>query len=138
VDLAADLIYLAQVFANLLINAAKFTRPGGRIRVPAEQRDGKVSLAGSGGGIPTDKLPAVVDVFSQVGTGFERSAVGLTLVKGLAEMHGGTVTCQDCSGRTRWGTRDGDRPGRRVRLLERLRDHGVGQHRSGCRPVQSG
>jgi PAS domain S-box-containing protein len=98
VILDADLTRLAQVFANLLTNSAKYTEPGGRIRLAA-RRDGdavEVAVRDTGIGIPAEALPHVFEMFSQVDRSVERSTgglgIGLALVKGLVEMHGGTVT----------------------------------------------
>jgi CheY-like chemotaxis protein/two-component sensor histidine kinase len=97
VHLDADLTRLAQVFGNLLSNSAKYTPPGGRIWLTAT-RDGAsvtVKVRDTGIGIPADALRTVFDMFSQVDRSIERSAgglgIGLALVKGLVEMHGGTV-----------------------------------------------
>nr|WP_293180723.1 PAS domain S-box protein [Nannocystis sp.] len=96
--LDADLTRLAQVFSNLLTNSAKYCERGGRIRLSAECRDGVVTVAvhDDGIGIPGAALPTIFDMFSQVDRSIERSrgglGIGLALVKGLVEMHGGTVT----------------------------------------------
>jgi CheY-like chemotaxis protein/two-component sensor histidine kinase len=98
VYLDADLTRLAQVFGNLLTNSAKYTERGGRIWLSAERSGGDVvvSVRGNGIGIPPDSLPDIFDMFSQVNRPIERSTgglgIGLALVKGLVEMHGGTVT----------------------------------------------
>ena len=95
--LDADLTRLAQVFSNLLTNSARYTDHGGRIRLSAASDNGTVTIfvRDSGIGIPTDALPRIFDMFSQVDRPIERSAgglgIGLALVKGLVEMHGGTV-----------------------------------------------
>jgi signal transduction histidine kinase/ActR/RegA family two-component response regulator len=100
VFLDADLTRLAQVFSNLLTNSAKYTERGGRIWLSAERRDGEavVSVRDTGIGIPADDLPHIFDMFSQVDRSIERSTgglgIGLALVKGLVEMHGGTVTVE--------------------------------------------
>jgi PAS domain S-box-containing protein len=100
VYLDADLTRLAQVFGNLLTNSAKYTEPGGRIWLAAERRGGEVvvSVRDTGIGIPADALPTIFDMFSQVDRAMERSTgglgIGLALVKGLVEMHGGTVTAE--------------------------------------------
>jgi PAS domain S-box-containing protein len=100
VFLDADLTRLAQVFNNLLTNSAKYTERGGRIWLAAEPRGGVVvvTVRDTGIGIPADALPRIFDMFSQVDRSIERTTgglgIGLALVKGLVEMHGGTVTAQ--------------------------------------------
>ncbi len=96
--LDADLTRLAQVFGNLLANSAKYTNNGGRIWVTAERQGTEVVIAvrDTGIGIPADSLARIFDMFSQVDRSIERSTgglgIGLALVKGLVEMHDGTVT----------------------------------------------
>jgi len=98
VVLDADLTRLAQVFSNLLTNSAKYTEAGGTIRL-AGRRDGDeiaVTVRDTGIGIPAEALPNIFDMFSQVDRSVERATgglgIGLAIVKGLVEMHGGTVT----------------------------------------------
>ena len=97
VYLDADPTRLAQVVGNLLTNACKFTDKGGRISLTVE-REGEqavIRVRDSGIGIAADQLPRVFDMFVQADTRLERSVsglgIGLTLVKSLVEMHGGTV-----------------------------------------------
>ena len=98
--LDADLTRLAQVFSNLLTNSAKYTERGGTIWLDAEQSNGivTVSVRDSGIGIPAHALPTIFDMFSQVDRSTERETgglgIGLALVKGLVEMHGGEVTAE--------------------------------------------
>jgi signal transduction histidine kinase len=109
VYLHADPARLAQVFGNLLTNACKFTEPQGRIEVAAEvlktaprnaeatrHSEVVVTVRDSGVGIPPDMLDRVFEMFTQVDRSLERSrgglGIGLTLVKRLVEMHGGTVS----------------------------------------------
>jgi CheY-like chemotaxis protein len=93
----ADVTRLAQVFSNLLNNAAKYTERGGRIGLTVQQQGGEVmvSVRDSGIGIPAEMLPHVFDIFTQVDRNLERSqgglGIGLSIVKRLVEMHGGTV-----------------------------------------------
>lgn len=98
VYLDADLTRLAQVFSNLLNNSAKYTLAGGRIRLMAQVEADEVliKVEDSGIGIPEDSLPLIFDMFSQVDRSIERSTgglgIGLALVRGLVEMHGGAVS----------------------------------------------
>jgi PAS domain S-box-containing protein len=98
VYLDADLTRLAQVFANLLTNSAKYTERGGRIWLTVRPTGGEVvvSVRDTGIGIPAAALPTIFDMFSQVDRSVERSTgglgIGLALVRGLVEMHGGSVT----------------------------------------------
>jgi PAS domain S-box-containing protein len=97
VYLDADPVRLAQVFSNLLNNAAKYTEPGGRIRLAAERQDGEVAVTvqDTGIGLATEMMPRLFEMFSQATPARERSqgglGIGLSLVKGLVEMHGGTI-----------------------------------------------
>ena len=95
----ADAERMAQVLYNLLHNAAKYTKAGGRIRLEADRVDGGVAfrVADDGPGIPDDMREAVFDIFTQVrrdGDGEVASGlgVGLWLVKRLVELHGGRVS----------------------------------------------
>lgn len=95
--LDADPTRLAQVFSNLLNNAAKYTEPGGDIALVAERQgsDVVVTVRDNGVGIPPEMLPHVFEMFTQVDRSLERSqgglGIGLSLVKGMVEMHGGSV-----------------------------------------------
>ena len=95
--LKADRVRLAQVFANLLSNAAKYTDPGGEIRVSAarEGSNGVVSVRDTGVGIPPEMLGSIFDLFGQVDRSRRRAdgglGIGLTLVRNLVELHGGSV-----------------------------------------------
>ena len=97
VYLDADPIRLAQVFSNLISNACKFTQPGGLIRVSAAASGNEVvvSVKDDGIGIPADKLSEVFEMFAQIDRSLERLhsglGIGLTLVRRLVGMHGGTV-----------------------------------------------
>ncbi|HVJ85144.1 MAG TPA: ATP-binding protein [Caulifigura sp.] len=92
-----DAVRLTQVFANLLTNAAKYTNPGGHIRLTAARSGSSisVSVADDGRGIPERMLGRVFEMFAQVDDSLDRSegglGIGLTLVKQLVEMHGGTI-----------------------------------------------
>lgn len=97
VYLDADLTRLAQIFGNLLTNSAKYTPHGGRISLSATEEAGYVivKVQDTGIGIPQYALNSIFNMFSQVDRSIERSTgglgIGLALVKGLVEMHGGTV-----------------------------------------------
>jgi len=97
VFLVADPLRLEQVLTNLLANAAKFTDPGGHIRLSAEVEARQIVLRvrDNGRGIATDRLPRLFDLFYRIpepgtqGTG--GLGLGLALVKSLVELHGGSV-----------------------------------------------
>ena len=97
VQLEADVVRLAQVFSNLLINAAKYTDPGGHIQLRAAQEGASVvvSVSDNGIGIPQDLLPRVFNMFFQSRAALGRAegglGVGLSLVRGLVALHGGRV-----------------------------------------------
>jgi PAS domain S-box-containing protein len=97
VYLDADPVRLEQVITNLLHNAAKYTDPGGRIRITLESLDGfaNIRVHDNGIGITPDLLGQVFDLFTQGERGLDRSqgglGLGLTLVRSLVRLHGGTV-----------------------------------------------
>jgi CheY-like chemotaxis protein len=97
IEVFADGVRLTQVLSNLLNNAAKYTNPGGKIWLTAERwnHEVTVSVRDTGIGIPADKLHSVFEMFLQLGHSLEQTrqglGVGLTLVKRLVEMHGGTI-----------------------------------------------
>jgi PAS domain S-box-containing protein len=97
IELDADPTRLAQALANLLNNAAKFTEPGGKITMVAERQgsDAVIAVRDTGIGIPADMLSRIFDMFTQVDRSLERTqgglGIGLTLVKRLVELHGGSV-----------------------------------------------
>lgn len=97
VDLDADPVRMAQIFANLLNNAAKYSDQGGTIRLCAtrDETDVMVSVADSGIGIAPEVLPRVFDMFMQDRDAAARArgglGIGLTLAKRLVELHGGTI-----------------------------------------------
>ncbi|HZL20011.1 MAG TPA: ATP-binding protein [Polyangia bacterium] len=96
--LRADPVRLAQVIANLLTNAAKYTEGKGTIAVGAAHEDGQVVLRvrDSGIGIAPAMLPRVFDLFAQEWQASDRShgglGLGLSIVRSLVNLHGGTVT----------------------------------------------
>lgn len=96
--LKADAVRLAQVFSNLINNACKYSEPGGRIELTAELKNDQATIRvkDSGVGIPQHMLPQIFEMFTQVDQSLERAqgglGIGLTLVKRLVEMHGGSVS----------------------------------------------
>ena len=97
-SVTGDPTRLAQVVANLLANAAKYTPPEGAIEVRAERAGGNIVLRvrDNGMGIPTDMLPSVFDIFVQAPQSRARTqggmGLGLTIVRSLVELHGGSVS----------------------------------------------
>lgn len=91
---------LSQVIGNLLQNASKFTESGGRVTLAVDcdyaTRHGEIRVKDTGSGIDPDKLPTLFDPFMQGDAGMDRSmgglGLGLALVKGLVELHGGEVS----------------------------------------------
>jgi len=96
----ADMTRLAQVLSNLLVNAAKYTPPGGRIAVQAAQRGAllEITVSDNGIGIAAEHLPNIFEMFSQVHETLDRShgglGIGLSLARGLVVMHGGTLSAR--------------------------------------------
>jgi PAS domain S-box-containing protein len=98
--LDVDPTRLAQVIANLLNNAAKYTPPGGRLQLTADIEGDRLAIriADNGVGIPTEMLPRVFDLFMQVSGSIDNSqgglGIGLTLVRALVELHHGSVVAE--------------------------------------------
>ncbi len=96
--LDADPTRLEQILVNLLTNAAKYTESGGTIWFTAgrEGNDIVIKVRDTGIGIPPEKLPQMFELFAQGDRSLARSegglGIGLTLVRSLAEMHGGSAT----------------------------------------------
>ena len=92
-----DATRLVQIFGNVLHNAIKFTPPGGRIAVTAELAGAEVVIRvrDTGCGIPAPMLRQIFEMFEQVDQSLGRAhgglGIGLTLVKRLVELHGGTI-----------------------------------------------
>jgi CheY-like chemotaxis protein/two-component sensor histidine kinase len=92
-----DRIRLTQVFSNIVHNAAKYTRPGGRIQIELRSTDENVivSVRDNGIGIPREQLDYVFELFAQLNRSYERSdgglGIGLTLAKRLVELHSGHI-----------------------------------------------
>jgi signal transduction histidine kinase len=94
---SADPVRIEQVLTNLLINAAKYTDPGGQIWISLARARGHVEIRirDAGVGINPDLLPRVFEMFEQGRRDLARSTgglgIGLSIVKKLTELHGGTV-----------------------------------------------
>ena len=94
----ADPHRLSQVFSNLLSNAAKYSDPGTPIEVSAQADDDGVvvEVRDHGIGLTEEQAARIFELFAQIDTSVERSrgglGIGLTLVRQLVEMHGGTIT----------------------------------------------
>ena len=94
----ADPCRLEQILSNLLVNAAKYTDPGGEIwfGVAREGNEVVFRVRDTGIGIGPDLLPNVFDLFAQANRSLHRAegglGIGLTIVRGLTELHGGRVS----------------------------------------------
>jgi signal transduction histidine kinase len=117
IHVEADLVRLTQVFINLLTNAAKYTPEGGTIEMSLAQESGEapwavVRVRDTGAGIASDMLERVFELFAQANPQETRThsglGIGLSLVRGLVALHGGSV----------WATSDG--PGRGSEFVVRL------------------
>ncbi len=93
-----DAMRLAQVFSNLLTNAAKYSEPGGRVSVTSRVDGAMVAVRvrDTGIGIDAQFLPRIFEMFGQVESAMDRSqdglGIGLSLAQALVEMHGGTIS----------------------------------------------
>ncbi|QEL16465.1 hybrid sensor histidine kinase/response regulator [Limnoglobus roseus] len=96
--LRGDRVRLAQLFANLLNNAAKYTEAGGRVTLSVEKADGSavVRVKDTGVGIPPELIPRLFELFAQFNRSLHRSqgglGIGLALVRRLVQMHGGSIS----------------------------------------------
>ncbi|HUQ28251.1 MAG TPA: ATP-binding protein [Usitatibacter sp.] len=94
----ADVVRLAQILSNLLHNAAKYTDPGGRIdvRLARDADEAVISVSDTGIGMSEATLPHVFELFTQAPVALSRAqgglGIGLTLVRALTELHGGSVS----------------------------------------------
>jgi signal transduction histidine kinase/CheY-like chemotaxis protein len=99
-DLEADLLRLSQALSNLLTNAAKFTPRGGRINlsVAKTRTDIVIAVRDTGIGFEPSVAPQLFEMFTQAHAAVEASegglGIGLSLVKGLIELHGGSVSAE--------------------------------------------
>jgi PAS domain S-box-containing protein len=95
-----DRARLVQVVSNLVTNAAKYSEPGGHIRVHARMAEGRLHIVvkDTGVGIPPEMLERIFDMFTQVDRTLERTrgglGIGLTLVRRLVELHGGSIVAR--------------------------------------------
>lgn len=103
--LYADERAFKQIMLNVLSNAFKFTPPGGRITIHAGRRpDGGVvvSVTDTGPGIPPERLERLFIPFEQIDNRYNREAagtgLGLSLTKGLVDIHGGSVVIESTVG----------------------------------------
>jgi signal transduction histidine kinase len=100
VDVDAD--RLVQALGNLVGNACRFTPHGGEVRIGAEEVDGEVRfvVADTGPGIPAEHAAYVFDRFwtARRGTGARGTGMGLAIVRGIAEAHGGRAALEQASG----------------------------------------
>ncbi len=105
ISICADKEKVRVVLDNLISNAVKFTPAGGRVQVTLSRRgDGvEVSVADTGAGIPPQDLERIFDRFYQVEDHMTRRhggmGLGLSIVKGLVELHGGRVWAESVPGR---------------------------------------
>lgn len=136
----ADVTRLTQVISNLLNNASKFTPEHGRIWLTVRQHDDEaiICLRDTGVGIPAAMLPKIFDLFTQVDETIERAqgglGIGLTLVRNLVELHGGTVSVSSP------GPGEGSEFTVRLPLLKEIPDqthppfHGPGKRQKSAAP----
>ncbi len=97
---SADAERVQQIIVNLIANAVRFTPPGGRVSVSATMAAGavQVQVSDTGVGIPADLVPKIFDPYEQAHRGRGGSGVGLTVVRGLVEAHGGRVWAESEEG----------------------------------------
>jgi CheY-like chemotaxis protein len=120
-----DPVRLAQVVGNLLHNAAKYTGEGGNIIVAARARAGRAEIVvrDTGIGIPSEAMPHIFELFTQIPT--ERAStsgglgIGLALVRALVELHGGEITVSSA------GVDQGSEFTVRLPLLDNVADKGT-------------
>jgi signal transduction histidine kinase len=141
--LEADPTRIAQVIANLLNNAAKYTPSGGRIDLSVHRENAKndangevvISVADNGIGLAQDSLDKIFEMFSQADLSANRAngglGIGLALVRQLVEMHGGAVSAASL------GIGQGSTFTVRLPLASRKALPAVNQKRSGDKPPSS-
>jgi PAS domain S-box-containing protein len=117
----ADLFRMTQVVGNLLTNASKYTPEGGTIELSYDSADGKacITVRDNGIGIREDRIESLFEMFAQEEDALGRAegglGIGLALVKGLIELHGGTVRASS------------DGPGLGSEFMVCLPEHGAAQ-----------
>ncbi|RYX86185.1 response regulator [bacterium] len=98
IPIMGDPVRLEQIFSNLLYNAIKYTPRGGHIKIQLHANDDEAiaTISDDGIGMDAQLLPRIFELFSQSRQAIDRSrgglGIGLTLVRGLVELHGGTIT----------------------------------------------
>lgn len=99
-EVEADMRLLECILFNLLGNSIKHTSPEGEITVSVQQEgaDAILSVKDNGEGIPREKLPYIFDRFYQAGKHTSGTGIGLAHVKGIAELHGGSVSVESAPG----------------------------------------
>jgi signal transduction histidine kinase/CheY-like chemotaxis protein len=126
-----DSVRLTQVFANLLNNAAKYTDPGGTIELTLRhtRHTAFICVRDTGIGIDREHLSSVFDMFTQVSRSDRRTqgglGIGLTLVRSLVALHGGSVTASS-EGRGRGSTFEVRLP---LAAAEEKTEHGTNGHK---------
>ena len=97
---SGDLARLVQSLSNVMTNAAKYTQAGGKIgiQVTGSADAVKVAISDNGAGISPEFMPSIFDLFAQADRTLDRSqgglGIGLSVVKKLVEMHGGTISAR--------------------------------------------
>ena len=99
-EVEADMRLLECILFNLLGNSIKHTSPEGEITVSVQQEgaDAILTVKDNGEGIPREKLPYIFDRFYQAGKHTSGTGIGLALVKGIAELHGGSISVESVPG----------------------------------------
>lgn len=99
-EVEADMRLLERVLFNLLGNSIKHTKADGIITVSVKQEgsDAVLGVKDNGEGIPPEKLPYIFDRFYQAGDHTSGTGIGLALVKGVSELHGGSVSAHSTPG----------------------------------------
>lgn len=133
-----DPVRIAQVVANLLTNAARYTDAGGRIELDCQAEDeGRfaIRVRDNGQGIAPEMLPHIFELFYQAPRGIDRAegglGIGLALVRSLVELHGGTVEAHS------EGAGRGSEFIVRLPLVQQLPDHAGASAGTGSEPAEA-